>query len=382
MATTDLKPFSVHIPDADIEDLKERLKRTRFPDELNDEDWTYGTSLAYLKELCDYWRTQFDWRKTEERLNRFPQFRTTVDGLDIHLLHAPSKHKNARPIIITHGWPGSVLEFLDIIEPLTDPEAHGGTADDAFHVICPSMPGYGFSQAAKAPGMTPGAIAKIQIELIRRLGYKQYIAQGGDWGSMVSTEMARKDNKNCAGLHLNMLVALPPENDPDAMDGLSAEEAYRMQNSEDFTKNGMGYYQIQSTKPQTLSYGLTDSPAGQAAWIVEKFRAWSDCDGDVERSYSKDVLLGNISWYWFTATAGSSARLYYETVHSEMSSSYVDVPTGAAFFPKELVHSPRKWANAAYNMVHWESYTRGGHFAAMEVPDLLVEDIRKFNRLL
>jgi pimeloyl-ACP methyl ester carboxylesterase len=382
MNDTDIKPFEVHVPDEAILDLKERLARTRWPDELNDENWRYGTSMVYLKELCAYWASEFDWRAVETQLNTFAQFKTRIEGLDLHFIHVRSRHEHARPMIITHGWPGSVLEFMDLIPRLTDPTAHGGKAEDAFHVVCPSMPGYGFSEASKSPGMTPASIAKLQVQLMAKLGYKNYIAQGGDWGSMVSTEMARADQSNCAGLHLNMLIALPPEGDNNAMGGLSAEEAHNMQNSTEFSKEGMGYYQIQSTKPQTLGYGLTDSPAGQAAWIVEKFRAWSDCDGDVERSYNKDQLLGNISLYWFTATATSSARLYFETVHSKIASPYVKVPTGAALFPKELMKSPRKWADAAYNIVHWESYPRGGHFAAMEVPDLLTEDIRKFNRLL
>ena len=382
MKQGDFEPFKVNIPEEAVTDLKERLSRTRYPDELNDENWSYGTSMAYLKELCAYWATEYDWRATEATLNAFPQFRTDIDGLKLHFIHAPSKHENARPIIITHGWPGSVLEFMDLIPRLTDPEAHGGDAQDAFHVVCPSLPGYGFSEAAKSPGMTPTTIAQLQIQLMQRLGYSDYIAQGGDWGSMVSREMALADDKNCAGLHLNMLVAMPPEGDDNAMDGLSPEEARRMKDSEQFTKEGMGYYQIQSTKPQTVGYGLTDSPAAQAAWIVEKFRAWSDCDGDVESVYSKDRLLGNISLYWFTATATSSARLYYETVHSDMKLLPVKVPTGSALFPKELMQAPRKWADVAYNIVHWESYKRGGHFAAMEVPELLTEDIRKFNRAL
>lgn len=375
-------PFKVNIPDEDIADLKDRLARTRFPDELNDEKWSYGTSLAYLKDLCQYWQNEFDWRKVESELNRFDQFHTVVDGLKIHFMHVRSRHENARPMMITHGWPGSVLEFLDIIPPLVDPEAHGGTAADAFHVVCPSMPGYGFSQAATVPGMNPAAIARLQVQIMKGLGYRGYIAQGGDWGSMVSCEMARADEKNCAGLHLNMLVAMPPKSDSGGAADMTDEEAARMQRSEDFSKEGMGYYHIQSTRPQTLSYALTDSPAGQAAWIVEKFRDWSDCGGDVESVYSKDRLLANISLYWFSATAGSSARLYYETVHGGMEMPYISVPTGAALFPGELMRAPRKWADAAYNIVHWESYPRGGHFAAMEVPDLLVEDIRKFNRLL
>lgn len=377
-----MEPFKAAIAEASIKDLQQRLSLTRFADAQHNPDWRYGVDLDYLKEFCNYWQHNYDWRKTEAELNRFEQMTTIIDDLRIHFIHARSKHSNARPLIITHGWPGSVLEFMDVIEPLIDPLKHGGTEEDAFHVVCPSMPGYGFSQAPSKGGTTPKVIAAIHVELMSRLGYKDYIAQGGDWGSMVSTEMAKLDAKNCAGLHLNMLVAFPPADSKNPNDALSPEEAYNVQNSEDFTKEGMGYYHLQSTKPQTVSYALTDSPVGQAAWILEKFRDWSDCGGDVESSYSKDALLGNISLYWFTATAGSSARLYYETVHGDMNFDYVEVPTGAALFPKELVKAPKSWAEVSYNIVHWQSYDRGGHFAAMEVSDLWIKDVRLFNKAL
>ena len=377
--------FKIQISDEAIEDLHRRLDQTRWPGELNDDgEWRYGARLDYVRELCEYWRRDFDWRAQEARLNAFDQFTTTIDGQLLHFIHQRSPHEDARPIMITHGWPGSVVEFLDIIPMLTEPEKHGGEAADAFHVVCPSLPGFGFSPGVKA--LEPQGIAALQIKLMAALGYSDYIAQGGDWGSMVSAEIGRQSN-DCAGVHLNMLVALPPGGEAAAMSSeelskLTAEEAYQLQNSAEFTKEGMGYYHIQSTKPQTLSYGLNDSPAGQAAWLIEKFRDWSDCDGDVEKSFSKDQLLTNISVYWFTATAGTSARLYYETVHSEQRTDRVETPTGAALYPRELIKSPRAWAEAAFNIVHWSEKDKGGHFAAMEVPASLAEDIRLFNRRL
>ena len=376
-----MKSFDVRISDKQLNDLYHRLDNTRWPStEMDDANWTYGVPLNYLKSLCDYWRHQFDWRKQEMQLNRYSHFQIELDNQRLHFIHQPSHHKSARPLIITHGWPGSVVEFLKIIDPLTDPVAHGGSEEDAFHVICPSLPGFGFSSKPTEAGIDPRKVAALQIQLMEALGYSGYIAQGGDWGSMISTEMARQAPDQCAGLHLNMVVALPPSEN--AMEGVSPQEAQSMQTTESFTKEGMGYYHIQSTKPQTLSYGLTDSPVGQAAWIVEKFRDWSDCDGDIEKSYSRDELLTNISLYWFTATAGSSARIYYETIHNEQNMERVEVPTGCALFPKELMKAPRKWADQAYNVVHWQKMPRGGHFAAMEEPGLLVEDLRKFNRVL
>ena len=382
-----MKDFKIHISDEAIEDLHSRLDRTRWPDEVNDDNWTYGARLDYVRELCRYWRHDFDWRAQEAKLNAFDHFTTDIDAQRLHFIHQRSPHADARPMIVTHGWPGSIVEFMDLIPMLTEPEKHGGDAADAFHVVCPSLPGFGFSAAPTEPGMEPKRIAALQIKLMAELGYEGYIAQGGDWGSMVSTEMARQDPERCAGLHLNMLVAMPPGGAADNISDeelakLSPQEAYQMQNSQAFAKEGMGYYHIQSTKPQTLSYALTDSPAGQAAWLIEKFRDWSDCDGDVEKSYSKDQLLTNISIYWFTATAGSSARLYYETVHSEPSFARVEVPTGSILYPKELVKSPRSWAEAAYNVVHWSEKDKGGHFAAMEEPASLAEDLRLFNRRL
>ncbi len=373
-----MQPFSVHIADEEIADLHRRLDNTRWPDQVNDADWSYGTDLEYLRDLCRYWRSDFDWRAREKELNRFSQFLTEVDGQTLHFIHQRSHHENAQPIIITHGWPGSVVEFLKVIEPLTDPEAHGGTAADAFHVVSASLPGFGFSPPATSPGMGPKRIAALQSKLMSELGYEGYIAQGGDWGAMISTEMGRQDPEHCRGVHLNMVFASPPEGEDNPMDGVAEAEAQAMQLSEEFSKEGMGYFHIQSTKPQTLAYALNDSPTGVAGWIVEKFRAWSDCGGDVEKSFSKDELLTNIALYWFTGTPGSSARLYYETMHSEQDTSRVEVPTGAVIFPAELIKAPRRWAEHSYNIVHWSEMKKGGHFAAMEVPDLFIQDVRTF----
>ncbi len=373
-----IRDFPIRISDEEIADLHRRLDNVRWGDELNDADWSYGADMHWIKRLCDYWRTDFDWRAQEAQLQRFEHFiADTAGGQEIHFIHHRSRCENARPLVITHGWPGSVFEFMKIIEPLADPAAHGGRTEDAFHVVCPSLPGFGFSPPPTEPGMDPRRAAACQVELMKQLGYSRYIAQGGDWGALISTEMGRQDPENCAGVHLNMLVAMPPA-DGDPMAGLSDEEKLNMQTSEQFSKEGMGYFHIQSTKPQTLSYALNDSPVGLAAWIAEKFRAWSDCDGDVEKVYTLDELLANISLYWFTRTAGSSARMYYETMHNEQSTARVEVPTGAVLFPRELMKAPRKWAEAAYNIVHWSVMSKGGHFAAMEQPELLVGDIRSF----
>jgi microsomal epoxide hydrolase len=379
----EIQPFQIQIPDAVLDDLRERLARTRFPDEVNDDDWSYGTSLAYLRQLCDYWERKFDWREQEGALNRFDQFTTEIDGLRIHFIHQRSKQPNALPICITHGWPGSIVEFTKIIGPLTDPIAHGGRAEDAFHVVCPSMPGYGFSQAASEPGMDVKRVAEIESKLMARLGYDRYGTQGGDWGAIVSALMGLVDPQHCAGIHMNMVVAGPPEGADNPAEGLSPKELEALVDMGKFQEQETGYQRIQGTKPQTLGYGLNDSPAGMAAWIVEKFRTWSDCDGDVESRFSKDELLTNITLYWATQTIGSSVRLYCETMRAGRfgpTSERIEVPTGAAIFPKEIYRPPRKWAEARYNLQHWTEMPSGGHFAALEEPAALVEDVRAFFR--
>lgn len=374
-----IEPFEIRVSDAVLDDLRERLARTRFPDEVNDADWSYGTSLSYLRELLEYWRDKFDWRAQEAVLNSFAHYTTPIEGLQMHFIHQRSSEPDAFPLVITHGWPGSVAEFVKIIGPLVDPVAHGGNADDAFHVVCPSMPGYGFSQAARDPGMNVEQIARIEAALMQRLGYERYGAQGGDWGSAVSTELARVDADHCAGIHLNMVFAPPP---PDEQP--SEDHRKLLAKMKRFQGEETGYSRIQGTKPQTLGYGLNDSPAGLAAWIVEKFRTWGDCHGDIESRFEKDELLTNIMIYWVTQSATSAARLYREASHSKglpgQQRWRLETPTGIAVFPGEMSKPPRHWVDQLYNVQHWTEMPAGGHFAALEEPALLVEDIRRFFR--
>jgi len=379
-----LERFRIDVAEEVLEDLRERLSRTRFPDQIEGAGWGYGTELSYLKELCEYWRDRFDWRAQEAALNRFDQFRTTIDGQTLHFIHARSPQPEALPVVITHGWPGSVFEFTKIIGPLTDPVAHGGDARDAFHVICPSMPGYGFSGPTQEPGWDAQRVAEAEIELMKRLDYERYGAQGGDWGAIVSTQIGRLDPDHCCGIHLNMPMALPPPGG-DPGEGLTDREKANLDEQEFFQAEETGYQRIQGTKPQTLGYGLNDSPAGLAAWIVEKFRTWSDCDGDVEKLFTKDELLANITLYWVTETINSSVRLYYESMRSGragFTQGRVEVPTGCANFPKEIYRPPRSWVERHYNVTRWTEMRVGGHFAPLEQPALLVDDIRAFFREL
>lgn len=381
MSKPEIRSMEIHAEQSLLDDLQERLSRTRWPDQLPGVGWSYGTPLDYLKELCAYWQSGFDWRKQEAELNRRPHYVTEIDGQTLHFIHARSRHENAMPLLITHGWPGSIVEFQKILPMLVDPEAHGGRAEDAFHVIAPSMPGYGFSGPTRDTGWDTQRIAEAEIELVKRLGYQRYGAQGGDWGAMVTGQVGRLDPEHCAGIHLNMVMALRPE---DAGE-ISAEEQKRLDYAEQFQREGTGYQAIQGTRPQTLAYGLTDSPVGLAAWIIEKFHAWGDTGGDIESVFSKDELLTNIMIYWMTGTINSSMRLYYEVRKSGrvgFTQGRVEVPTGCACFPKELYNAPRAWAERHYNVTHWSVFDRGGHFAAMEEPKLLAEDLRDFFRNL
>jgi len=376
-----IRPFKIEVPDAVLADLRERLVRTRWPDQIPGTGWEYGTELAYLKQLCESWRTSYDWRKHEAALNRWPQFETSIDGQRIQFVHARSKHAGAFPLVITHGWPGGVVEFQKILPRLVDPAAHGGEARDAFHVVCPSLPGYGWSGPTHERGWDPERMAKAEVELMRRLGHTHYGAQGGDWGSLVTSWIGKLDPAHCAGIHLNMLIAPPP---PDAKpEALAPEEQQRLAHAAQFQGEGTGYQAIQGTKPQTLAYGLSDSPAGLAGWIVEKFRAWADCQGDVESVFTRDELLTNLTVYWVTGTINSSTRLYYEMRKSAklpVLDGRIEVPTGVAVFPKELYNAPRAWAERYYNVTHWSVFSAGGHFAALERSDELAADLRKFFR--
>jgi microsomal epoxide hydrolase len=380
----ELRPFRIAVSDEVLADLRERLARTRWPDQLPGSGWDYGTDLATLQDLCAHWQHEFDWRAAEERLNAWPQLETEIDGTHLHLVHARSPHAEALPLVMTHGWPGSVAEFLKVLGPLSDPPAHGGDAADAFHVVAPSMPGYGFSGPTTRPGVDIRAVAELTATLMARLGYDRYGAQGGDWGAVAATHLALVDPQHVAGIHLNMVTAPPPRTD-DAMAGLEPHEQEALGAFAEFRKLEAGYQQIQGTKPQTLAYGLTDSPAGLAGWILEKFRTWSDCGGDVFSRFTRDELLTNITIYWVTGTINASTRLYCESMRSGRFGpppERVGVPTGAAIFPKEMYRPPRAWAEAAYDLVHWTRMPSGGHFAAMEEPELLVDDIRSFFRLV
>jgi pimeloyl-ACP methyl ester carboxylesterase len=381
MATPTLRiqPFTIDVPDAVLSDLHERLERTRFPEQIPGAGWDYGTELGYLRELVAYWRDNYDWRKQEARLNELDNFVTEIDGQRIHFVHARSPEPDAMPLVISHGWPGSVVEFLDIIDPLTNPRAHGGDPKDAFHVVCPSIPGYAFSGPTHDRGWDPQRVAKAFATLMAGLGYDRYGAQGGDWGSMISTQLALVDPEHVAGIHLNMVIALPPEGED--FSTLTESELAGLTDAANYMENDSGYAKIQGTKPQTIGYLLDDSPAGLAAWIVEKFRTWSDCGGDVERRFTKDRMLTNIMLYWVTTTGHSAGRLYYEATRAGRfgpQGARVEVPTGAAVFPSEIVRPPRRWAEGSYNITRWTEMPSGGHFAALEEPGLLVDDVRAF----
>jgi microsomal epoxide hydrolase len=373
-------PFTVDVPQAALDDLRDRLARTRFPEQIPDAGWDYGTELGYERELVEYWRDTYDWRAQEARLNQLDHFLTTIDGQRVHFIHQRSPEPDALPLVITHGWPGSIVEFLDVIGPLTDPRAHGGDPGDAFHVVAPSIPGYAFSGPTTERGWSARRVAEAWATLMAGLGYDRYGAQGGDWGSIITTHLGLVDADHLAGIHLNMVVAgAPPAGDSGELteveqQGLADMAAYFATDS--------GYMQIQSTKPQTLGYALEDSPAGLAAWIVEKFRSWSDCNGDVESAFTRDQLLTNIMCYWLTGTAHSSARLYYENRVADgwAVREKIQVPTGAAIYPREIIRPPRRWAEANYHITHWQEQPRGGHFAAMEQPALFVDDVRAFFR--
>src|SRR5262245_50627099 len=367
--------YEIRVDDTVLDDLRARLGRTRFPDQIEGTGWEYGVPIAYLRELADYWRTTYDWRAHEAKLNELDHFRTRLDGQLVHFVHARSPHDGAFPLLLTHGWPGSVVEFLDVIPMLTHPEAHGGEAADAFHAVAPSLPGSGFSEPTRTTGRDVGPIARAFARLMGRLGYDGDCAAGGDWGAQVATRIGALDPR-CAALHLNMPIADPPVEavalDDDDKAGLAALQQFQREES--------GYALEQSTKPQTLGAALNDSPAGLLAWIVEKFRAWSDCNGDPETVFTRDQLLTNVTVYWVTETITSSARLYWEHMHSREKPATVPVPTGVARYPKEVLRFPRPWVERRYNVVHWADMPRGGHFAAMEQAELFVRALRDFLR--
>ncbi|WP_432849657.1 epoxide hydrolase family protein [Amycolatopsis sp. CA-161197] len=379
-----LRPFRSETTEEQLTDLKDRLARTRFAPALSGRDWTHGTPPGYLAELVDYWRTEFDWPAAESRLNALPQFVADVGDTTLHFVHAKGTGPQPFPLLFSHGWPGSFFEVTKIIGPLTDPAAHGGDPADAFDVVAPSLPGFGFSPHPGTPGMNPTAIANLFDRLMTdALGYSRYAAQGGDFGAQITSRLGRDHGDHLIGIHLNLMGATP------ALDGTPltpAEDAFLAQAEHFFTAEG-AYAQLQGTKPATLAAGLSDSPAGLAAWIVEKFRAWSDCGGDVESVFSKDELLTDITLYWLTGTIATSARLYYETMHTEgmlgrNTPGYVATPTGFASFAKDNFTPPEEWVRRAYNLTRFTRFDDGGHFAALERPDELVTEIREFFRPL
>ena len=368
-----IEPFRIDISDDELTDLQRRLRATRWPDPETPDDWSQGIPLAYVQEVCQYWADSYDWRATEARLNALPQFRTELDGLGIHFLHLRSPHEQALPLVMTHGWPGSIVEFLKVLGPLSDPTAHGGDAADAFHVVCPTLPGYGFSDKPTAPGWNIERIARAWSDLMPRLGYDKYVAQGGDWGAAVTTAIGLQDTENCLGIHLNMPIVAP---DRDTMDDLTEREQDALAGRKHYVDWDSGYSKQQSTRPQTVGYGLVDSPAGQAAWILEKFWSWTDCDGHPENVLTRDELLDNIMLYWLPKAAASSARLYWESF-GRASQAPVHIPVGCSIFPKEIFRSSRRWAEKRFlNLVHWNELDRGGHFAAFERPETFVDEVR------
>ena len=381
--STAVRPFTIDIPDEQLADLRDRLGRTRWPDAETVDDWSQGMPLAYLQELCRHWSERYDWRRTERRINAIPQFVTEIDGVEIHFLHARSPHPGALPLIVTHGWPGSIVEFLKVIGPLTDPVARGGDAADAFDVVCPSLPGYGFSGKPSVTGWGVGRIATAWAELMARLGYERYGAQGGDWGAAVTSALGHHDPDHLAGIHLNMPVV---DLGSIGLGDLTGAEQEALASLAEFRKQGSGYSKQQSTRPQTLGYGLVDSPAGQCAWIVEKFQAWTDCDGHPENVFTRDELLDSVMAYWLTGSAASSARLYWESYGPGLGGGGrqpINVPTGCSIFPKEVLRISRRWAETGFSdLRYWNELDRGGHFAAFEQPELFVDELRSAFRLM
>jgi epoxide hydrolase len=382
-----LDPFRIDVPDQELAELRTRLRSTRWPEQQTVGDWSQGVPLDYLRELCEYWAEQYDWRQTEARLNAFPQFRTEIDGLGIHFLHVRSPQPGAVPLVLTHGWPGSVIEFGKVIGPLTDPAAHGGDPADAFHVVCPSLPGYGFSDRPAGPGWGITRIASAWAALMQRLGYDRFGAAGGDWGTSVSTEIARLAPDRLTGIHLVPPLAPP---DPDTFGSLTDRERAALATLEHAAEWESGYSRVHATRPQTVGYGLVDSPVALCAWIIEKFWSWTDCDGHPENALSRDELLDNLMLYWLPGTGASSARLYWESIRmvdewisGSAVTGTIDVPTGCSVFPKEIHRPSRRWAEKRFTDIrYWNEPTRGGHFAAFEQPEHFVADVRAFFRLV
>ncbi len=374
----DVTPFTIAVGDDVLDDLRRRLHATRWPEAELVDDWSQGIPLDYVRDVCGHWADRYDWRERERALNRFDQYTTEIDGLDLHFVHARSPHAGALPLILSHGWPGSIVEFHKVIEPLTDPTRFGGDAADAFHVVAPSLPGFGFSGKPPATGWGVEKIASVFAALMARLGYDRYGAQGGDWGSAITTALGANDPEHCAAIHVTLAMKARPKLDGE----LSPAELHAIERAKHYLDWDSGYSKQQATRPQTLGYGLVDSPAGQAAWILEKFWAWTDCRGHPENVLTRDELLDNVMLYWVPATGASSARLYWESFNRGPSPT-VSVPTGFAVFPGEIVPPVRSWVEESYTDIrHWTEHDKGGHFAAFEVPDAFVADLRQFFQLI
>jgi microsomal epoxide hydrolase len=375
------QPFAINISDDVLKDLQQRLSLTRWPDEIPETDWQYGTNLNYLKELITFWQNDYDWRTQERLLNNFTQFKVQVEDIHLHFIHQQGIGPDPLPLLVSHGWPGSIYEFVNIIGPLTDPARYGGDPLDAFTVVAPSLPGYGFSHSPNQRRLGIEDISDLFVRLMTDvLGYSRFAAQGGDWGSFITARLGQAHPEKLAGIHLNMVPVAPH---PAERTKLSeAEEAF-LKEAEAFQKTEGGYQKIQGTKPQTLAYGLSDSPVGLAAWIVEKFYTWTECGGNIESRVAKEDLLTNIMIYWVTNTINSSFYLYYRLLHQPWRlgrGEKITVPTGIASFPGEILRPPREWAERVFNVKRWTPMPSGGHFAALEEPERLVEDIRAFFR--
>lgn len=370
---TAIHPFEITVAEDAIDDLRARLANTRWPEAETPDDWSQGIPLVYTKEVCDYWRNEYDMQRLATRLSAYEHFTTHVDGLDIHFMHIRSSQADAQPLILTHGWPGSVVEFLKVIGPLSEPAAHGVPEAQAYHLVIPSLPGFAWSGKPTATGWNIDRIAGAWAQLMARLGYSRYYAQGGDWGALVTTAIGRLDPEHCAGIHINMIV-VPPDA---GADDLTEAEQSALQAFAYYQQWDSGYSKQQSTRPQTLGYALVDSPAGQAAWILEKFWAWMDCDGHPENVLSKDEMLDNVMVYWLNAAGASSGRIYWESFGSGLGTEPVGLPMGGTVFPKEIFKSSRRFAANFYtNIVYWSERETGGHFAAFEQPEVYVEELR------
>ena len=375
-----IEPFRIHASDEELDDLRRRLRATRWPDPEPVDDWSQGIPLSYVQDVCAYWADGYDWRKREALLNQHPQFTTEIEGVDIHFVHVRSPREDAIPLVVTHGWPGSVVEFQKVIGPLTDPAAHGGDPGDAFHLVCPSLPGYGFSGKPTTTGWGVQKIADAWSALMQRLGYPRYVAQGGDWGAMVTTCIGMQDPEHCRQIHLNMPI-VPP--DGDTMGDLTEKEKAALASIQHYQQWDSGYSKQQSTRPQTLGYGLADSPAGQAAWILEKYWSWTDRTGHPEDFFTRDELLDNVMIYWLTNTGASSGRLYWESF-AQPAVGEMQVPVGCSIYPNEIFRASERWARKHFGekLVYWNELEKGGHFAAFERPEDFVAEVRAgFRRL-